>query len=203
MLAGPSGSGKTTVARELVRRRSDVLFSVSATTRRPRADERDGVDYRFLDRPGFDALVEAEALLEWAEVHGELYGTPRANLEKATRAGTHLLLDVDVQGARQLRKRGIDAVAVFLLPPSGRGVLERLRGRGTEDGKELARRMRTAEAELAAIGCFDYVIVNDDFERTMETVEAILTAERCRVERVGDLSGRVREIADEIDRSLP
>ncbi|MFQ5746874.1 MAG: guanylate kinase [Gemmatimonadota bacterium] len=203
VLAGPSGSGKTTVARELAGRRRDLLFSVSATTRRPRAHETDGRDYRFVDRDGFESLVSQRALLEWAEVHGELYGTPRANLVEAEEAGAHLLLDIDVQGARQLREGGLDAVAVFLLPPSGRQGLERLRRRGTEGGEELARRLQTAGTELEAIGLFDYVVVNDDLERTVATVEAILAAEACRVARVADLSGRVKEITEEIDRSLP
>jgi guanylate kinase len=197
VLAGPSGGGKTTVCRRLLERRDDVEFSVSATTRACRPGERDGVDYRFLSRPAFEALVDSDGLLEWAEVHGELYGTPRGNLEAARRAGRSLLLDIDVQGARQVRERAEEAVLVFLLPPSGPELLRRLRGRGSESGEEVRRRMRTALSELAAVQDFDYVVENDDLETTVTAVEAILEAESRRTtrsrQRVAESAGRLRE----------
>ena len=197
VLAGPSGGGKTTVCRRLRERRDDVEFSVSATTRTRRDGERDGVDYRFLSRPAFEALVESDGLLEWAEVHGELYGTPRGNLEAARRAGRSLLLDIDVQGARQVRERTPEAVLVFLLPPSGPELLRRLRSRGSESGDAVRRRMRTALSELAAVEEFDSVVENDDLETTVTAVEAILEAESRRTarsrERIAARAGRLRE----------
>ncbi len=197
VLAGPSGGGKTTLCRRLRERRRDVEFSVSATTRARRGGERDGIDYRFLTRPAFEALVAADGMLEWAEVHGELYGTPRGNLETAREAGRSLLLDIDVQGARQVRERVPEAVLVFLLPPGGPELLRRLRGRGSESDDEVRRRMRTALTELAAVEEFDYVVENDDLEETVAVVEAILEAESRRTrrfrERVAERAGRLRE----------
>ncbi|MDT8435373.1 MAG: guanylate kinase [Gemmatimonadota bacterium] len=200
VVAGPSGGGKTTVCRRLVERRRDVFFSVSATTRAARTGEQDGRDYRFLSRPAFEALIETDALLEWAEVHGELYGTPRENLAEARSAGRHLLLDIDVQGAAQVRSREPDAVLVFLLPPSAEELLRRLRRRGSEDGEAVRRRMRTALAELEAVGTFDFVIVNDDLDRTVAVVEAILTAEGCRSERSSEaLAARIRRLKEALE----
>lgn len=199
VLAGPSGGGKTTVRRALLEKRSDVVFSVSATTRRPRPGEVDGQDYQFLGRGTFEALIEGGDLLEWAEVHGELYGTPRANLQRAWEDGAHLLLDIDVQGARQLRAIQPDALTVFLLPPDYDRLVERLRGRGSEDGETFRRRMRTALSELSEVERFDYVVVNDDLEETLRTVEAIVAAESHRVKR---LSPEVRELIRELSESL-
>jgi guanylate kinase len=197
VLAGPSGGGKTTVCRRLRERRVDVEFSVSATTRTRRRGERDGVDYRFLSRPEFEALVESDGLLEWAEVHGELYGTPRGNLDAARRAGRSLLLDIDVQGARQVRERAPESVLVFLLPPSGPELLRRLHGRGSESEDQLRRRLRTALTELAAVDEFDYVVENDDLEQTVAAIEAILEAESLRTtrsrERIAERAGRLRD----------
>jgi guanylate kinase len=199
VLAGPSGGGKTTVRRALLEHRSDVVFSVSATTRPPRPGEVDGKDYQFLERGTFEALIEGGDLLEWAEVHGELYGTPRANLQKAWDDGAHLLLDIDVQGARQLRAIQPEALTVFLLPPDYERLVERLRGRGSEDAETFRRRMRTALEELSEVERFDYVVVNDDLEETLQRVEAIVSAERHRVKR---LSPEVRELIRELGESL-
>lgn len=202
VLAGPSGSGKTTVGRAL-ERLDDVRFSISATTRPQRTEEEDGVDYRFLDRDEFEELVAQGELLEWAEVHGHLYGTPRSNLAAARRANRHLLLDIDVQGARSVREKVADTVTIFLLPPDGGRILRRLRGRGTEEEDEIRRRLAAAREELRAVGEFDYVIVNDVLERAVEEVEAILRAEERRIER---MAARVQEeaegLAEEILRAV-
>lgn len=203
VLAGPSGSGKTTVGRELVARRPDVAFSISATTRPPRPAEREGVDYRFLSSERFEEMVREEAFLEWAEVHGHRYGTPLDNLARARRDGVHLLLDIDVQGARAVRRSVPDALTVFLLPPSGATVVERLRGRRTEDDRALRRRLLGAGEELSAVEEFDYVVVNEDVEAAVRAVAEILAAERRRVARLGpDARERVRSLADEIERAL-
>lgn len=199
VLAGPSGGGKTTVRQALVERRSDIVFSVSATTRRPRPVETDGVDYQFLERGEFERLIEGGDLLEWAEVHGELYGTPRANLQRAWDGEAHLLLDIDVQGARQLRAIQPDALTVFLLPPNYDRLVDRLRGRGSEDGDTFRRRMRTALAELSEVERFDYAVVNDELDDTLRAVEAIVSAERHRVKR---LRPDVRELVGDLGESL-
>ena len=203
VLAGPSGGGKTTVRSALLERRSDLVFSVSATTRSPRSGEEDGRDYRFMDRPEFEELIEAEELLEWAEVHGELYGTPRENLRRAWDDGVHLLMDIDVQGARQLRAVQPDAVMVFLLPPDYESLVTRLRGRGSEDAQAFRRRMRTALAELSEVERFDYVVVNRELEDTVRAVESVIAAERHRVRRLSpDVMETVRDLSDSLNGML-
>lgn len=198
VLAGPSGAGKTTVGRAL-ERRGRVRFSVSATTRPPRAEEEEGVDYQFLDREEFRRMVEEGELLEWAEVHGHLYGTPRDALRAARDEGRHLLLDIDVQGARSVRSEVAGAVTVFVLPPDGTRIVRRLLGRGSEDREELRRRLRTAKEELAAVAEFDYVVVNDDLERAVDLVDAVLRAEERRIPRLGD---RVEQVAKGLDEEI-
>ncbi|MFW6088903.1 MAG: guanylate kinase [Gemmatimonadota bacterium] len=198
VLAGPSGGGKTSVCEELVRRRTDVAFSISATTRAPRADEVDGRHYRFVDRERFERMTKAGELLEWAEVHGEMYGTPRDQLD-GLREGRSLLLDIDVQGARDVRRRVPESVLVFLLPPSAESMLARLRNRGSEDDATLRRRMRTALAELEAVGEFDYAVVNEDLDTTVDAVEAILEAERRAIPRLG---ATIAERADALATAL-
>lgn len=176
VLAAPSGTGKTTLARRLVEDER-YAFSTSATTRRPRAHERDGVDYHFVDRPGFEAMVAAGELAEWAEVHGQLYGTPRAQLEEASDRGVHVVLDIDVQGAHQLKETVPDIKLIFVLPPDVGTLLSRLTGRGTEEPAEVARRLRSALQELQAVEDFDYVVVNDDLERCLAEIRAIVSGE--------------------------
>jgi len=199
VLAGPSGGGKTTVRRALLERRSDLRFSVSATTRPPRPGEVEGRDYQFLDRKAFERLIADGDLMEWAEVHGELYGTPRANLSQARAEGAHLLLDIDVQGTRQLKEMEPDALTVFLLPPDHGRLVERLRRRGSEDDETFRRRMRTALSELSEVERFDYVIVNDELEATVRAVDAIVEAERHRVARLG---AALRDEVEQLTRSL-
>lgn len=196
-ICAPSGTGKTTVARALLRRSEDLLFSVSVTTRAPRRRERQGVDYHFVDTEEFNRMIRDGELLEWATVHGDLYGTPRRNLEEAERGGKLLLLDIDVQGARQLADSKHQTVTILLLPPSLDVLLKRLRGRGSEDERRLRRRLETARGELETIDFFDYVVVNDHVRDTVGRVRAILTAERQRQNRVDpevrELCRRLRE----------
>ncbi len=174
VLAAPSGTGKTTIARKLVEDEADFVFSVSATTRAPRGGERDGVDYDFLDREAFEAMVARGELVEWAEVHGRLYGTPRRNVDRAARDGRHVVLDIDVQGAAQIRERVPDALLVFVLPPSVEALVERLGGRGTEAPAELVRRLETALDELAHVPEFDHVVVNDELDRTVDLIRDLV-----------------------------
>lgn len=163
VLAGPTAVGKGTVASRVRADYPDVWISVSVTTRAPRPGEIDGVDYAFVDDAEFDRLIEAGELLEWAEVHGAArYGTRRTDVEEHLAAGRPVLLEIDVQGARQVRDAMPEALLVFLAPPSVPELERRLIGRGTEDPDERARRLRTAEAEMAAVDEFDVTIVNDD-----------------------------------------
>lgn len=188
VIAAPSGAGKTSLARALVERWHDVVFALSATTRAPRPGERHGEDYFFVDDAGFDRLVADGELLEWASVHGRRYGTMRRAVESARDAGRTVLLDIDVQGARQLRHVLPDAVQIFILPPSVGEMTRRLVGRGSgEDPRELATRMRTARAEIDWAAEFDYIIVNDEFEQSLRLIEAVITAERCRAGRLAGL----------------
>lgn len=204
VLCAPSGTGKTTVARELLERYEDLAFSVSVTTREARPGERAGLDYEFVDRARFDAMIEAGELLEWAEVHGQRYGTPRANLEEAARAGKDLILDIDVQGGRQVRSVRSDAVMIFLLPPSADALLERLRSRGSEDRAHRARRLQTALTELRAVEEFEYVLVNDRLDETVSTVRSIIVAERHRRWRRTPLVRARRDrLLEELERSEP
>ncbi|MGD8866325.1 MAG: guanylate kinase [Gemmatimonadales bacterium] len=183
VISAPSGVGKTTVARKLVEASAQLMFSVSATTREPRPAERPGIDYYFVSRADFEAMIENGELLEWAEVHGELYGTPSANLEEAERAGRLLILDIDVQGARQIGGKRPDSVTIFLLPPSFEALMQRLRVRGSEGPEDLRRRLSTAKAELAGIDAFRYVVVNDQLDETLREIRAIITAESRRLDR--------------------
>lgn len=198
-LCAPSGAGKTTVARSLVESSDDLIFSISATTRAPRHDEVNGVDYHFLGADQFEAMVAEGAFLEWANVHGELYGTPRANLDEAEREGKVLILDIDVQGAGQVVEKRPDTVTIFLLPPSAEAWLERLHGRGSEDEEALSTRMETAQSELEVVDRFDYVVINSEVEETQRAIRAIIEAERCRQSRRGD---EVESLRDSLKRAL-
>lgn len=192
VLAAPSGTGKTTLARALVDRHERFVFSVSATTRPPREGEEDGVDYRFVDGPTFREMAEEGALVEWAEVHGRMYGTTRQALDEAADRGEHVVLDIDVQGARQIRQSVPGAVLIFVLPPSVDALVRRLAGRGTEDAGEVARRLRSALEELRSAPEFDYVVVNHDLDRCLARILRIVDAEACRASRAPGL-GRVLE----------
>jgi guanylate kinase len=161
-----------------------------------------GRDYWFVSGEDFRRMAEAGELVEWAEVHGNLYGTPRRNLHDAELRGEYLLLDVDIQGARQLRERVPDAVMVFILPPAGKTLGDRLSARGSEDRCELERRLSNARGEIAAARDFDYVVLNDDLEATVDRVEEILAAEAHRVSRLSTLDAEIERLGGEIGRYL-
>jgi guanylate kinase len=178
VVAGPSGVGKGTVHAELRRRLPDAVLSVSATTRAPRSGEVDGEHYHFVDRPTFEAMVAAGELLEWAEYAGNLYGTPRGPVAEAVGRGEVVLLDIEVQGAVQVKAADPDALLVFLHPPSFDVLEQRLRGRGTEDEATIARRLEVALDELAGAGAFDLQVVNDRLDECVDEVLAAIDAAR-------------------------
>ena len=173
VLAATSGTGKTTIARRLVEAPSYV-FSVSATTRPPRQGEKDGVDYHFLSRMEFERRIAEGDFAEWASVHGRLYGTPRSELIAAAERGDRVVLDIDVQGARQIRASVPDAKLIFVLPPSVDIMMARLTGRGSEAPESIARRLHSALVELQAVPEFDYVVVNDDLDECLMEIRAIV-----------------------------
>ncbi|MBX3189901.1 MAG: guanylate kinase [Labilithrix sp.] len=193
ILSSPSGAGKTTLTRKLQERFPALRFSVSHTTRSPRANEVDGKDYHFVDRKSFDDLVEKDAFVEWAHVHENCYGTSRAEIDRARaeRGCSGMIFDVDYQGARQIRAKQPDAVAVFILPPSMTELERRLRGRASESDEVVRRRFAAAQIEIEHYGFFDYLVVNDDIEGAFKHLEGIVLAERSRRFRRADLAERL------------
>lgn len=191
VISAPSGTGKTTLARRLLESVSGLAFSVSYTTRPRRAGEESGREYHFVDDARFDALEAGGGFLEWARVFGRRYGTGREATEAALAAGTDLLLDIDVQGARQVRDSGLDAVSIFILPPDYATLVSRLKLRASEDPGGLARRLREARGEAMEYDRFDYVVVNADLEEASQELIAVVRAERARTAR---REGRVATI---------
>src|SRR5271163_928121 len=185
ILSSPSGAGKTTLTRMLMQDKSlDLTLSVSVTTRARRSSEIDGIHYRFIDRREFDRMKSDGDLLEWAEVHGNGYGTPRAPVEQVLAEGRDMLFDVDWQGAKQMRERlGDDVVTIFVLPPSMRELRSRLERRAEDSSKTIDERLDNAKSEIERWRNYHYVIVNDDLQRAFSDALAIVTAERLRVSR--------------------
>ncbi len=185
ILSSPSGAGKTTLTRMLLERSPELRFSVSHTTRAARANEVDGRDYHFVDRARFLQLVAEGAFLEWAEVHGNLYGTSTAEIERARAlpgcAG--MIFDIDYQGARQIKSKVDDVVGVFILPPSMQELERRLRGRASETEEAVRARYAVAEREIEHYALFDYLVVNDDVQRAFDELRSITIAERASRQR--------------------
>ncbi|NLJ87001.1 MAG: guanylate kinase [Firmicutes bacterium] len=199
ILSGPSGAGKNTVLDATMDRCSDLQYSVSATTRPRRKSEQDGVDYFFLTEEEFQRRVRAGEFLEWAEFCGHSYGTPLAYIEECLEQGHVVVMDIDIEGARQVKDKMPEAVFVFLLPPTMAELENRLRGRSTDSDEAIRQRLGKALEELKAGIDYDYVILNDKIAKSAAKLEAIITAERCRVkhseyfELLEDIVGRNRE----------
>ena len=181
VVSAPSGTGKTTVVERVVQILPDLALSRSYTSRHARAGESDGVDYNFIPRERFEAMIADGAFLEWADVFGNLYGTSAADAERALGSGRDLVLVIDVQGARQVRARFQGTVGVFVMPPSYDVLESRLRGRSKDPEDAMQRRLQTARKEVAAFTEYDYVIVNDELEACVERLRAIVIAERTRL----------------------
>jgi guanylate kinase len=184
IVSGPSGSGKTTLSKKVIREISDLNFVVSYTTREPRLGEKDGVDYRFISDQEFDDLIASRKLSEWAIVHGHRYGTPVEPIEAAASSGIDLILDIDVQGARNIRAKYSDGVYIFVLPSSLDILRKRLMERKSEGVIEIDARLEDAKKEIQEIENYDYIIVNDYLAEASENLASIIHSERCKKERV-------------------
>jgi guanylate kinase len=203
IIASPSGAGKTTLSRLLLQTAGGISMSVSVTTRPRRASEVDGVHYHFLSRRDFETARDRGDLMEWAEVHGHLYGTPAAPVAAALAEGKDILFDVDVQGTLQLyEKARADIASVFVLPPSVAEMRSRLQRRAEDAADVIARRLATARRELPLWSAFDYVIVNDDLDRAFSELQAILVAERLKRVRRPALAHVVATLGHELDEAL-
>jgi guanylate kinase len=176
IVSGPSGAGKGTLVKELLHRVPDIWVSVSVTTRKPRRQERAGVAYTFVTDDEFDALVNSGALLEWAEVHGNRYGTERGSVAKMIESGKNVILEIDPQGAFQVREKMPESVLVFIAPPSLEALAERLAKRGSESEAEVDIRMRTARHELELVDKYAHVVINDDVERASDELARIIAS---------------------------
>ena len=204
ILASPSGGGKTTIAHQLLATRDDVGYSVSCTTRAPRAGEEEGKDYYILTEEQFRRRQAAREFAESATVHGQLYGTLRSEVERVLASGRNVIMDIDVQGTKQFAKAFPDSVLIFILPPSAEALISRLEARGTEDVQALVRRFRSAKDELRAIDLYQYVIVNDDLDSAVAAVSDIIDGkgERFKRFRNGTLDARVSELMEGIQQAI-
>ncbi len=195
VMTGPSGCGKSTLVKRILSDLEEVEFSVSFTTRKKRASEVEGRDYYFVSEKEFKKMVQEDCLVEWAEVHGNFYGTPRKELEK--REGqADVLLDIDVQGARQVKEKYDSALFVFVLPPVFPELKKRLEGRGDEEPEVINRRLKEAKREIKYYRAFDFIVVNDDLDKAVEELKSVILSQRCRTDR------REKEIRPIIDSFL-
>ena len=185
VISGPSGAGKSVLIRRILDDLPAIRFSVSSTTRGPRPGETEGIDYHFISREQFQADIEAARFLEHAQYSGNLYGTHRHEIEEAERLGQDLLLDIEVQGARQLQEKGVEAVYIFVAPPSFAELERRLRSRNTEDEVAIQRRLRQSVEDVSHVHRYQFVIVNDNLEEAYSRLRSIFIAERSRRSRMG------------------
>lgn len=188
IVSAPSGAGKTTLVERLVQILPNLRLSRSYTSRPRREGERDGVDYNFISREDFQAMIEAGAFLEWADVFNNYYGTCAADVEQLLAGGQDVVLVIDVQGARQVKARGVDHTAIFVLPPSFEVLEQRLRGRSKDSEAQMQCRLATARSEASSYVDYDYVVVNDDLEPTVVRLQEIIAAERSRTHRMKPLA---------------
>lgn len=195
IVSGPSGAGKGTICKELINRDDSIVVSVSATTRKPRNGELDGSSYHFLDRAHFESLIKEDGFLEHACVYDNYYGTPKNFVVEQITTGKNVLLEIDIQGALQVKKKYPEGIFVFVLPPSMQTLKERIVGRGSETPESLEKRLSSAYSEIELIKNYDYFIVNDTVSHATDILQAIITAEKCRVN--AGIEGIVRRFKEE------
>ena len=193
VVSGPSGAGKSTVIHKVFEKRNDLYFSVSATTRRPRDGETDGVDYHFISPEKFREMIDNRQLLEYAQYVDNFYGTPRRPVEEALAAGKNVILDIEVQGAAQIAENFPEAICVFLCPPSLEELEKRLRHRGTDSEEKIMKRILTARDEYKKIRSYHYIVINDNADEAAGELNSIITAGRCRTEN------RIQKISKGVD----
>lgn len=186
VISGPSGAGKGTICKELIERHDNIYISVSATTRSPRVGEVDGVNYYFLTQDEFKEKVNQNGFIEYANVHGNYYGTPKLNVEKMLNEGKDVILEIDIQGALQVKENFEEGVFIFILPPSMEELKRRIIKRGSETEESLMTRFKNAYKEINYVSKYNYAVVNDSLDLAVSKVEAIINAERCRVDRIKD-----------------
>jgi len=181
IISGPSGVGKGTIRKEISKIFPELKYSISANTRLPRPDEREGVDYYFISREKFESMIRENKFAEWAVVHGEYKGTPLDFLIQQRKIGNDVILEIDVQGAQQIKEKFPEGIFIFIAPPSWEDLVERLKKRGTETEDNLKKRLNDAFEEIVQIENYDYIVINDQLEKAVKKVESIIIAERCRV----------------------
>lgn len=184
VISGPSGAGKGTICKSFMERNKDVVLSVSATTRSPRKGEVDGVNYHFMTKEQFKDKIKSNDFLEYAEVYDNFYGTPKSNVEELLESGKDVILEIDIQGALKVKENTEDGVFVFILPPSMEELKQRIIKRGSETEESLMKRFKSAYKEINFVSKYNYAVVNDEVETAVEKLESIITAEKCRVDRI-------------------
>lgn len=187
VVSGPSGCGKSTLNDLLLRTRKNITMSISDTTRKPRGEEKDGVEYNFLTKEQFEENIKNDKYLEYAIVHSHYYGTPKHNINKLLKNGIDVILEIDIEGAKKVKEKCQSAVFIFIMPPSMKILKERLMGRRTESKEQLVERFKTAYKEINEVTKYNYVIVNDDLNESLLKMNSILECERCRVDRIEDV----------------
>jgi guanylate kinase len=196
IISAPSGAGKTTLCQALKKRLPDLNFSVSHTTRPPRKNEQDGVDYHFIPREKFIAMTDRSEFLEWANIHGNYYGTSRKNIEDTLQKGKDLVLELDVQGVEALRVLKYQGAYIFVLPPSMEELEKRLAGRGTEPDSQIKQRLETGKKEIAKSHLYDYAVTNVNVDESVDTILAIIRAEKKRMSRYQPDCPEIRKIIE-------
>jgi guanylate kinase len=191
IVSAPSGTGKTTLVERLVKITPNLRMSRSYTSRAARAGERDGVDYNFITRDEFETKAQQNEFLEWADIYSNLYGTGAADTEELLAGGEDVVLVIDVQGARQVRSRGLETIGIFVLPPSADALEQRLRGRSKDTEEQIRRRLEVACREVTDVASYDYVVINDDLEPSVERLRSIVLAERGRARAMRDAADAV------------
>ena len=187
VVSGPSGCGKSTLNNLLLRSRKNITMSISDTTRKPRGEEKDGVEYNFLTKEQFEENIKNDKYLEYATVHSHYYGTPKHNINKLLKSGIDVILEIDIEGARKVKEKCPNAVFIFIMPPSMEILKDRLMGRKTESKEQLVERFKTAYKEINEVTKYNYVIVNDNLNESLLKMNSILECERCRVDRIEDV----------------